>query len=76
MRSTAAPALRGCASSPPPENLEGKRPPPPPRIESRQRDVAPSPVFRLDDGMTVEQAEEAGLVPADGEPKSPQGGTS
>lgn len=85
MRSTSPPAIRGCGlatalwlaagctSSPPPEHREGKRPPPPPQLESRERSVAPSPVFRLNDGMTVEQAEEAGLLPAEDEDKSPQG---
>lgn len=60
--------LGACANAPPPE--PGKRPPPPPQYEGgRERGAAPNPVFRLENAMTPEQAEEAGLGEPEGDDK-------
>ena len=52
--------LAACGGPPPPPSPDA-RPPPPPEWQSRQE--ADRPTFNLENEMTPEEAEAAGLVP-------------
>ena len=64
-----------CASQPPPSDPH-KTPPPQQQYQSREAGMAPG-TWHLQDGMTREEAEAAGIVPTeDDEPKKPESGSS
>jgi hypothetical protein len=67
--------LPACASQPPPADPP-RNPPPPPQYEPREAGMSPG-TWQLEDGMTREEAEAAGLAtPEDERANKPEGGAT